>query len=153
MSAEALLGQNVALIYDFIRQAVDHRKAGEHWESLKMLDTAASLIYLDEAKQTPLIDLAEEINRIKVEALEIVTSSPEGTEEARLQHLDREAAQTFSTHLKALRNYMQAVGYYKMMNKSWDNRIVEMQEVDPLKARPTRRVIPAELSNDVISEK
>ena len=150
MSSEALLGQNVSLIYDFIRQAVAHRNAGEHWASLKMLDTAASLIYLDEDKRKPLDNLVETIEALKEEALKIRTSSEESTEASQRQYLNREAAKAFPTHLKELRNYMQGVGYYTMMNKSWNNRVIEMENTNTIIKPPERKKNPSELSSDVI---
>ena len=118
-----------------------------------MLRTAAAFVYKDEKKGGSLDAVAEDMERIYAEALAIDGSSAEARHEKQAEYLDREAAKILLPRFEGLRDYMQAAGYYTMMNKSWDNRIVEMQEVDPLKARPTRRIIPAELSNDVISAK
>jgi len=150
MSAEALLGQNVSLIYHFIEQAVTYRTRGEHWQALNMLDTAASLMYLDESKAKPLEELAQKITNILEETKKIKHSSQEVERDVQFEYLDREAAQCFNSHLKALRNYMQEAGYYVMMNKSWNSKITPTSTMQTQNQPPQTKIYRETLPSEII---
>lgn len=117
--SEMLLGQNVALIYKFIEQAVKLHEGGEHWRSLDMLRIAGGMVYKDKSGVEALDDLKKIISDINERANKVTAISEEQRRTMREDQLNHEAGKIFVERLEALRDYMQKVGYYTMMNKGW----------------------------------
>ena len=113
-----LLGQNLSIVYDQLRLAIRYRTEGHHWNAEKMLETASLLVY--RAPNNSSIDaIGQDMERIYAEALAIEGTSAEARHENQTEYLEREASRLFTRHMRILRDYMQAVGYYTMMNSSW----------------------------------
>lgn len=147
--SEMLLGQNISLIYKFIEDAVKKTAEGDYWEGLRMLRTAGALVYKSE-NCGALEDLKKIMETIEEHSKKINFSSPELTFSKRSSYANTEASKVFTVRLEALRDYMQTAGYYLMMNKSWDRKIVEMSTVKPIEIPPNKKTYSTELTSDVI---
>ncbi len=117
--SEALLGQNMTLIYGILHEAITLFGKGQRWEALLQLQIASSLVYKDPNNHATLDELDRTIARINTDASKIHEFRKEDTISKRERFKDMEAEKHFVTLMQMLREYMQIVGYYTKMNPDW----------------------------------
>jgi uncharacterized protein YwgA len=118
--SEALLNQNVNLIYGILHEAITLFGKGQRWEALLQLQIAASLVYKDPKNHAALDELDRTIAKINTDAEKIHEFRKEDTIAKRERLKNMEAEKYFVTLMQILRDYMQMEGYYAMMNPDWE---------------------------------
>ena len=116
---EQLLSQNVSLIYDMIRDAVKMYSQGNAYNGLQLLQHASAIMYLDHEKDEELRELDEKLDYVNTRISEITVNSEEERQSYSYILANQLSAPEFNPTLKNLRNYMQRVGYYTLMNGNW----------------------------------
>jgi hypothetical protein len=122
---------------------------GESFEALKTLSYITSTVYDDGSDDPHLkcVDIA--LKRIEEGESSINVAEAQARSARLMEHRNREAATLFQECLKEIRLYMQKVGYYLMMSKSWDNRITPTAtmktELAPPKSKTYKEKLPSEL--------
>lgn len=137
--SEMLLGQNIALIYKFVEQAIKLNSQYQYWEGLKMLGFAEALVYKDGANHGALDAFDVKIKAIQDEAKTAASQllSPESQKMRFEDTLNAGAAKVFNESLREFRDYMQKVGYYSMMNKGWKS--IDETEKMPIQNLPPKK--------------
>ena len=148
--SEILLNQNISLIYEFIKGSVKLHAEGRHWEALDLLRISGAMIYKKADNHEALDDLKTEMNRITVESRKINATSPETTRAQREDYVNMEAGRIFVDKMEDLRDYMQNVGYYTMMNKTWDNRITPTSTMKAQVEPPKTKTYSEKLASEIL---
>jgi hypothetical protein len=151
--SEALLGQNITLVYKWVNYAIEMRHNQQWWEALCALQSAANELYEDAKDTAELDELDNVIEDIEEEAKNTVSQSRDSSER-RLFNYDsyknRRAAQVFNHQQKQIKRYMQRVGYYTLMNKGWDSRITPTATMKVQQQPPQTKKYSEKLSGELI---
>lgn len=147
--SENLLGQQVGIIYWLWREAIMQNAQGESYEALKTLGYITDTLY-DNGKDYEDLNCVDEIlDRIKAKEafIDISEFLARGARITELRNL--EAEREFRGCLRKVRNYMQVTGYYLMMSKGWDNRIIPTAtmkpQIEPPKIKTYLEKMPSEI--------
>ena len=117
--SEQLLNQHIAVIEWLRKEAIFQFLSGNSYEALQTLGPLTDIL-IDNGEENPnLLCIDEVLTQIKIGESKINISEPQAYE-ARIEEYRRsQATQEFRSCLRKIRNYMQKVGYYTMMNKEW----------------------------------
>lgn len=147
--SEQLLTQQVGVIYWLWREAIMQNAQGESYEALKTLSYVTDTLYDNGKDYADLNCVDEVLNKIKAKEAFITTSESQAREARITETRNLEASREFRGCLRKVRNYMQVTGYYLMMNKGWDNRIIPTAtmkpQVDPPRTKTYLEKMPSEI--------
>jgi hypothetical protein len=146
---QQLLGQHISMITKYEDMAMYLKLNDESYKALEVLQTLIPFLYNDGTREKLDAEIENSIKRI-IDIEKRVSTTESQARAARIEELQNmEAKRDILNCFSLTTAYMQRVGYYLMMNKGWDNRIIPTStmkpQVEPPKTKTYLEKMPSEI--------